>query len=110
MSLELPAAIENLASIKEKAVKVLTMAGIEHLTALNIDLPALFQRNEDILDEVRVNELPENFIMKLSLEGNVPEMILYPCLLQYYNIVMIRTHVITKWVITDYLVFMDNNM
>lgn len=58
VSLNLPAAIEDLAgdriplSLQEKAAKVRRMGGIEHLTYLTNDLPALLQRNKEILDEV----------------------------------------------------------
>ena len=75
MSLNLPAAIEDLAgdripaSLQEKAAKVRRMGGIEHLTALTNDLPALLQRNKEILDEVRVKEVHQKMlIIRLSLE------------------------------------------
>lgn len=57
VSLNLPAAIEDLTgdsvptSLQEKAANVRRLGGIEQMTRLTNELPALVQRNKEILDE-----------------------------------------------------------
>jgi hypothetical protein len=60
-SLNLPASIEDLssgggvpASLLEKAATIRELGGISFLVQLMTELPALLQRNKEILDEVRV--------------------------------------------------------
>lgn len=72
-SLNLPAAIEDMTSsdtlpesIKEKSAKVKQLGGIDEITRLFNELPSLYKRNEEILNEVNCFFVQNNAIFRLT--------------------------------------------